>query len=185
MPGNQQIHRRARSAHRWEERTGPRQARAGASIRCGDVEQRPAANGPKIRAISPGTTVAALTASYAFRTKARPGSGLAPTVARSTSPASPAPRGRMTTTSQPAASPSSRTTHRAAWSRCTTGARSYSRPTRRKPGSISPRHRSRPSSRREAALGPDQFEWFRVDRAVGNVRNQGPGLASRSESLPR
>ena len=32
---------------------------------------------------------------------------------------------------------------------------------------------------REAALGPGQFEWFRVDRAVGNVRNQGKGLATR------
>lgn len=30
----------------------------------------------------------------------------------------------------------------------------------------------------EAALGPDQFEWFRVDRAVGNVRNQGTGLSA-------
>ncbi|WUR14703.1 SOS response-associated peptidase family protein [[Empedobacter] haloabium] len=32
---------------------------------------------------------------------------------------------------------------------------------------------------REAALGPEQFEWFRVNRAVGNIRNQGPKLVER------
>jgi len=32
---------------------------------------------------------------------------------------------------------------------------------------------------RVAALGPELFEWFQVNRAVGNVRNQGPELAQR------
>lgn len=32
-----------------------------------------------------------------------------------------------------------------------------------------------------AGEGPDVFEWYRVDRAVGNVRNQGPQLV---EPLP-
>lgn len=70
MPGNQQMHCGVRSAQRWEERIGPRQARAGVSMRYRDVEQRPAVDAPKIWAISPGTTAAALTASHAFRTKA-------------------------------------------------------------------------------------------------------------------
>lgn len=70
MPGNQQMDRGARSSHRWAERAGRGQASAGASMRYRDVEQRPAVDAPKIRAISPGTTAAALTASYAFRTKA-------------------------------------------------------------------------------------------------------------------
>lgn len=30
---------------------------------------------------------------------------------------------------------------------------------------------------REASLGPDAFAWYKVDRAVGNVRNQGRHLA--------
>ncbi len=30
---------------------------------------------------------------------------------------------------------------------------------------------------RSVALGPEFFDWFKVDRAVGNVRNQGPQLA--------
>lgn len=29
---------------------------------------------------------------------------------------------------------------------------------------------------RVAALGPDAFAWYAVDRAIGNVRNQGPEL---------
>lgn len=32
---------------------------------------------------------------------------------------------------------------------------------------------------RSVALGPDSFEWFMVDRAVGNVRNEGVHLAER------
>lgn len=35
---------------------------------------------------------------------------------------------------------------------------------------------------RSMALGPDQFAWFMVDRAVGNVRNQGAQLAQRQPS---
>jgi putative SOS response-associated peptidase YedK len=30
---------------------------------------------------------------------------------------------------------------------------------------------------RSVALGPESFAWFMVDRAVGNVKNQGPQLA--------
>lgn len=30
---------------------------------------------------------------------------------------------------------------------------------------------------RSVALGPQAFDWYKVDRAVGNVRNQGPQLA--------
>lgn len=30
---------------------------------------------------------------------------------------------------------------------------------------------------RSVALGPEEFDWYMVDRAVGNVRNQGPQLA--------
>ncbi|WP_181372952.1 hypothetical protein [Massilia glaciei] len=30
---------------------------------------------------------------------------------------------------------------------------------------------------RSVALGPDSFGWFMVDRAVGNVKSQGPQLA--------
>jgi putative SOS response-associated peptidase YedK len=30
---------------------------------------------------------------------------------------------------------------------------------------------------RSVALGPESFDWYMVDRAVGNVRNQGPELA--------
>ena len=30
---------------------------------------------------------------------------------------------------------------------------------------------------RSTALGPEAFEWYMVDRAVGNVRRQGPELA--------
>jgi putative SOS response-associated peptidase YedK len=33
---------------------------------------------------------------------------------------------------------------------------------------------------RSVALGPEAFEWYQVDRAVGNVRNQGPELARPS-----
>lgn len=36
---------------------------------------------------------------------------------------------------------------------------------------------------RSVALGPEAFEWFMVDRAVGNVRNQGPHLAVRLPEL--
>ncbi|PWF48256.1 hypothetical protein C7C56_012775 [Massilia glaciei] len=28
------------------------------------------------------------------------------------------------------------------------------------------------------ALGPGSYEWFMVDRAVGNVKSQGPHLAA-------
>ena len=31
---------------------------------------------------------------------------------------------------------------------------------------------------RIAALGPDAFAWHAVDRAIGNVRNQGPELVA-------
>jgi hypothetical protein len=31
---------------------------------------------------------------------------------------------------------------------------------------------------RSVALGPDAFDCFQVDRAVGNVRKQGPQLAT-------
>jgi putative SOS response-associated peptidase YedK len=31
---------------------------------------------------------------------------------------------------------------------------------------------------RSVAVGPDAFDCFQVDRAVGNVRNQGPQLAT-------
>lgn len=34
---------------------------------------------------------------------------------------------------------------------------------------------------RSLALGPDNFEWYKVDRAVGNVRSQGPKLAEPLE----
>ncbi|MDB5935345.1 MAG: hypothetical protein JWQ01_2689 [Massilia sp.] len=30
---------------------------------------------------------------------------------------------------------------------------------------------------RAVALGAESFDWYKVDRAVGNVRNQGPQLA--------
>ena len=36
---------------------------------------------------------------------------------------------------------------------------------------------------RSMALGPDQFAWFMVDRALGNVRNQDASLAERLKSL--
>jgi putative SOS response-associated peptidase YedK len=31
---------------------------------------------------------------------------------------------------------------------------------------------------RSVALGPDRFAWHMVDKALGNVRNQGPGVAA-------
>jgi len=34
---------------------------------------------------------------------------------------------------------------------------------------------------RSVSLGPELFDWFPVDRAVGNVRNQGAALAQRIE----
>lgn len=35
---------------------------------------------------------------------------------------------------------------------------------------------------RSLALGADKFDWYKVDRAVGNVRSQGPRLAQPLES---